>query len=151
VSVISGGPPEHTVDVGSWVRLVIGPDGGEGTRAICAPLDARPWRSGVTPHGKAIVDVKVDLLFPDNEVKGARVDVIARRESDPSAAETALSVGAGRYMELLWKALRSLDGVTSASSVTVRVHCTIDGGSDVLGAPPPEKLDAGPKPEKPAS
>jgi hypothetical protein len=149
--VVSGGPGERTVDVGSWVRLVIGPDGGEGTSAICGPLDARPWRSGVTSHGKAVVDVKVDLVFPDNEVKAARVDVRARRGFDPRDAETALSVGAARYMELLWKALRSLDGVATASSVTVSVHCTIDGGGDVLGVPPPEAVDAGPKPVKPAS
>jgi len=143
VSVVHRDHGETLVDVGAWIRTVIGPDGGEGTRAICGPLSERPWRAGVISHGNAVIDVQVDMVFPDNEVKAAHVAVLARRHFDAHNVEASSAVPAGRYMEPLWNALRTLGGLSSAASATVHVHCALDGGGDVAGAPHPEKEDSG--------
>ena len=77
--------------------------------------------------------MQVDFVFPDNEVKGAKVTVAAKKRLDPHVMETATSVPAARYLDPLWNALRSLGGVANASSASVRVRCQLDGGTDLAG------------------
>ena len=96
-----------------------------------------------------MVEVRVDLVFPDNEVKSARVNVSAHRRSDPHDTEASPSVPIAKYMEPVWNALRALGGVASAASASVRVTCALDGGGSVLGAPPPEKPETLDKPDEP--
>jgi hypothetical protein len=126
---------ESVLDVGRWVRAVVGPDGGEGTSAVCGPFVARPWALGVVAHGNAVLEVEVELVFPDNDVSRARVAVNARRQFDPrSQGPDSLSVVA-EQLDPVWKALRSLGGVASAASATTEVHCAVDGGTSTLAVP----------------
>ena len=134
VTVLQKVRGEAVLDVGAWIRVMVGPDGGDGSAAICGPLEERPWRAGVIPHGNAKVEVQVDFVFPDNDVKGAKVTVSAKKRIDPHVMETATLVPAARYLDPVWNALRSLGGVANASSASVRVHCQLDGGNDLAGA-----------------
>jgi hypothetical protein len=147
VAVVRKLGPETIVDVGAWLRVVVGPDGGDGTSAVCGPLIERPWRAGVSSHGSAEVDVQVDLLFPDNDVKRAEVTVSAAKHDDPRTVDPGASVPAARYMDPLWSALRRLGGTANAASATVRVRCAVDGGTDLAGTPPtpPAAKDEHPK------
>ena len=127
---------DRLLDVGTWVRLVIGPDGGNGSSAICGPLLQRPWLAGVVPHGRAAIGVRVDLVFPDNDVHEARVTASARKDVGPHAGEAMPSIPVvARQLEPVWKALRALGGMANAASATVEVRCTVEGGSDAISVP----------------
>jgi hypothetical protein len=128
VPVVRRDHGETILDVGTWIRLVIGPDGGPGTPAICGPLAQRPWLAGVGPGSHAVVEVRVDLLFPDNNVSEARVTATARLGSDPPGADPVAPFLLSKYLDPLWKTLHVLGGTASASSATVRVRCAVDGG-----------------------
>lgn len=139
VTVVGGTGADRVLDVGAWIRLVLGPDGGDGTPAVCGPLRERPWRAGVAAHGSATIDVRVDLVFPDNAVSAAQAEVRARRHFDPHDMDSATPVAAARSMDPLWDALRAVGGTASAASASVEVRCPIEGGFDVPGGPPPRK------------
>jgi hypothetical protein len=126
---------ESVLDVGTWLRLVVGVDGGEGTAAICGPLVRRPWIAEVVAHGDATIDVLADLVFPDNDVSQARVTVHARRRFDPHSAEPLAMLAVAEQLEPVWKALRAVGGVASAASVSAEVHCAVSGGVDAIAVP----------------
>jgi len=134
-AVLTTARGERVLDVGAWIRLMIGPDEGEGTAAVCGPLLERPWRAGVIAHGSRAVEVQVDLVFPDNEVKAASARVHAETRYDPRTMSARTPVAVGKYLEPLWNTLHALGGIASAASASVRVACTLDGGGNVLGAP----------------
>lgn len=142
VPVVRRSGPDTIVDVGAWIRVVIGPDGGDGTPTVCGPLVARPWRAGVISHGNAIVDVQLDFVFPDNNVKDAKISIAGHKQADPHNVEASTSVPIARYMEPVTEALRSLGGTSNAASASVRVRCPLEGGSDIAGAARPTKDDA---------
>jgi hypothetical protein len=132
---------ESVLDVGTWLRLVVGVDGGEGTAAICGPLVRRPWIAEVVAHGNATLDVEADLVFPNNDVSQARVTVHARRRFDPHSAEPLAMLAVTEHLEPVWKALRAVGGVASAASVSAEVHCPVSGGVDAIAVPALEKGD----------
>jgi hypothetical protein len=152
VAVLRRGPRESTLDVGAWIRLVVGPDGGDGTNTICGPLVQRPWLASVVAHGKATLDVQVSFVFPDNDVAQARVTVKARRRFDPHSDDPLTPVVLATHLDPVWKALRAIGGVANAASATTAVHCNLEGGSDSTGIPQPAKAPReAPESEKPAS
>jgi hypothetical protein len=142
---------ENVLDVGTWIRAVVGPDGGEGTAAICGPIVARPWLAGVVAHGNAVLEVEVDMVFPDNDVAHARVTAKASRRFDPHTAEPASLSMVTEELEPLWKALRSLGGVASAASASTEVHCAVEGGTDAIAVPREKDASASTDSGKPAS
>jgi hypothetical protein len=114
---------EPVVDVGTWTRAILGPDGGEGTTRVCralglaAPLD-------VGPEETRDLHLTVDLVFPDNDVTAvsARVDAPGVPDGD------AVADAARGALDPLLVPLRAMGGVADAASVTVRVRCRIQGG-----------------------
>jgi len=152
VAVVHRDHGEAVLDVGTWVRLVIGPDGGKGTSTICGPLAERPWLAGIVPHAHGVVDVVTSIVFPDNDVGGARVTVNATRQQDPHMADTFAPIALTKELDPVWKTLRGLGGVANAASASAVVHCTVDGGTEAVAIPRGDK--EGPPPvdsEKPAS
>ena len=110
------------VDVGTWARIALGPDGGEGSNAFCAPIrDTQPESR-----------FRIGLAFPDNDISqlSARIEA-----ASPSSAN---DVGE-RSLAQLAKILRYLGGVSSAASVTLEVVCT--AGAPL--SPTLEQADAG--------
>jgi hypothetical protein len=143
VAVVRSDRGEAMLDVGTWIRLVVGPDGGSGTAAVCGPLDQRPWLAGVPPHGEAVLEIQADMVFPDNIVSEARVTVTARRQVDVHNFGPSAVVPLGDILDPVWTTLRAMKGVASAASSRVRVHCTIEGGSGATRSRPPVR-DGGP-------
>ena len=143
VAVVRHERGESVLDVGTWIRLVIGPDGGSGTAAVCAPLARRPWRAAVSAHASAVVEIEANLVFPDNQVGEARVTVVGRKPLDVHNFGPPALVPMGDILDPLWNALRAMKGVASAASTRVRVHCTVEGGPGPTRTPPPG-ADGGP-------
>jgi len=139
VAVVHKERQQVSFDVGTWVRLVLGPDGGSGTDALCGPLALRPWRAGLGARSTSVVLVRVDLVFPDNEVSQARVNVSAHKYVDAQGGtgDDVFSVPVGKYLDPLWKALREVGGVSNAASATVKVRCAVDGGPRATSVPRP--------------
>jgi hypothetical protein len=98
-----------TVDVGLWARLALGPDGGEGTAAFCAPSRSPQAQSRF----------HIQLSFPDNDV----TQVIARLAPIPSSA-AGLTDAADRSLQQLVDTLRFMGGTASAASVSVELGCS---------------------------
>jgi len=137
VPVVRRDHGEEVLDVGAWIRAVVGPDGGLGTRAICGPLAERPWLAGVAAHGSSVVEVRAEIVFPDNEVSEARVAVTGRKLLDLHSADPNGPVPVSELLDPVWKTLRAMKGVASAASATVRVRCVVDGGSTAAATPRP--------------
>jgi hypothetical protein len=115
----------YRVDVARWARAVIGPDGGQGRAAFCAPLEKRPSLLGLTPDSTARVRVMVELFFPNDDVTEvyARVtpfDETAGR-SLTTEAEDVLQAGTRPFVE----ALRALGGEAAAGALRTTVRCIV--------------------------
>lgn len=67
----------------------------------------------------------------------------ARRPLDVRNFGPPALVPIGDVLDPLWNTLRAINGVASAASTRVRVHCTVEGGSGVVRTPPPG-ADGGP-------
>ena len=132
--VVSRSGEEALLDVGTWLRLIVGPDGGNGSSALCGPLALRPWLAGLAARETGEVDVNVDLIFPDNEVRDVRVTTVAERY-DPHNASPPPRLSVEKYLDPMWQALRSIGGIANASSATVHVRELVDRLATAYMAP----------------
>jgi hypothetical protein len=98
-----------TVDVATWARVVLGPDGAEGAPDFCAPVRL------AEPHGR----FQVQLTFPDNDVTQVAATVTAETGTTGTASDAAQ-----RSVDQLLGLLRALGGTASAASVTLGLGCT---------------------------
>jgi hypothetical protein len=112
------------VDVGLWARVVLGSDGGDGTKRLCRPL-AQAAALDLGPGGARTFGLTINVVFPDNDVTqlSGRADAVGDQDRGALAA-----AGNAALLPLLVP-LRSMGGVADAASVTVRVRCTVDGGA----------------------
>ncbi|HEY1957618.1 MAG TPA: hypothetical protein VGH28_18490 [Polyangiaceae bacterium] len=115
----------RTIDVGTWARLALGPDGGEGANAFCAPVRA-------AGPGKARFQVQIDV--PDNDVTRASARLVARPPAATSQADAA-----ERSIEELVRILHFYGGSALAASVSLDVVCTSPLESEPTLELPPEK------------
>ncbi len=128
--VVTAGPSSDTsgVDVGAWVALALGIDGGPGTSTLCAPLAQRPAAFGLEDGGSVTLNIRVMLEVPDQDISRVHVAVsadVASRALPPPGMTVLESA-----VDSLVEALRSLGGVGSTGAVEVAVHCG-------LALPPP--------------
>jgi hypothetical protein len=128
--VVTAGASSGTsgVDVGAWVALVLGIDGGPGTSALCAPLLQRPATFGLEDGVSATLNIRVALEVPNQDISrvhaAASADVAGRALPPPGMTVLVSAV------DSLVEALRSLGGMASTAAVEVGVHCG-------LALPPP--------------
>ena len=100
------------VDVGAWLRMAIGPEGGPGAPPLCEAM-----RRSVGALAAAVtmdVRVEVSLVFPDNDVTQLVAEVRG------AGAGTAELDGVVRPM---FEALRNLGGTADQSSIGTSVTC----------------------------
>ncbi|HEY2369589.1 MAG TPA: hypothetical protein VGH87_24490 [Polyangiaceae bacterium] len=97
------------VDVGSWARLVIGPDTAEGTNAFCAPvrLTGAPSR------------FQIDITLPDNDVTRASARLVPKGAVAANATDVA-----EHTLEELVETLHFQGKTAMAASVSLEVACT---------------------------
>jgi hypothetical protein len=88
----------------------------------------------VPAHGKAVVGVQVDIVFPDNIVSDARVAVHGSRDPDEHDLNPLSEVPLEDLLAPVWVALRASGGISSAASAKVQVRCTMDGGEPLSTA-----------------
>ncbi len=134
--LVSRGPGgEALVDVGRWTRIMVGDDGGQGSRRLCGAFQARPWDFDLGTGGERTVALSVELVFPDNDV----TQVILRSRTLDALGGAALAGQASRAveeaLESLLVPLRSLGGSADAASTSLRVQCPIRGGAMPLTLP----------------
>jgi len=119
-----------TVDVGAWVAIVLGPDGGSGSADLCRPLLQRiaTFDDSADPLP---IRIRISLDVPDQDLAGVHGETVAWREgADAGAAgdgETALSAPLQAAVRdsvgTLLEPLRSLGGEASAAHVKAEVRC----------------------------
>jgi hypothetical protein len=134
------------VDVGLWVRLAIGPDGGPGTPEVCTAIARQPWLFGGVPGpSPAVLKAQISFVFPDNDVTRvhARFGLMdGNKHPAPAAAAELLEQSASPMVE----ALRSVGGLSTAASVTTTVTCRLLETADpVATALPNARPDAQPE------
>jgi hypothetical protein len=125
----------HRVDVGAWAALVLGFDGGSGSRELCQPLQQNS-ASLTLPHAAA-VQVAVSLTVPDQDISRVRaeVQVVTTQTEDrdrgvvsdeePPRAGVDLQRLASADVATLLEALRGLGGEATAAAVEVRLRCEL--------------------------
>jgi hypothetical protein len=148
--VTSGGRfGDRRVDVGLWAALVLGFDGGSGSRDLCQPLQQNSATLAL-PHGPEI-EVAVSLAVPDQDIARVRADVtVETSEADAASrpppgsnltpgSNPVASPGAGGWhpagadlqrrvsadVGTLVEALRGLGGEATAAAVDVHVRCAL--------------------------
>jgi hypothetical protein len=124
----SGAP---IVDLGTWARLELGPDGGEGAPDLCAPLAQRPW--GFTAdNGVPMPTLRIDvqLVLDDNDVTRVHARVAAVDASSNRALPARAAGMVERTVGPLLDALRAVGGSSSAASVTLSVRCVIPANGE---------------------
>jgi hypothetical protein len=122
-----GGQP--VVDVGAWARAVLGEDGGEGRAPLCRAL-SRAARFDLGPGGARTVSFAIDLVFPGNDLTQLSSRVTAPGDpggpQDRSAVVAAAMTATGPLLE----PLGAFGGLADAASLSLRLRCTVDGGSN---------------------
>jgi hypothetical protein len=121
-------PDRALLDAGTWTRLVIGPDGGEGSAHLCSALAHDPAVFGVSAHGSLPLRFTVDLVFPDNEVSRARASVTGADPVTTGALAHPSAAGAiDGAIDALLRPLRTGGAISNAASVNATVRCMVRG------------------------
>jgi hypothetical protein len=116
------------VDLGAWVALVLGVDGGPGSSDLCRPLDARPRALGLPPGGELALRLHITLSAPDDDITRLSAEVSAQGVAAAGATlPPAFAALVERSVTSLIEPLRGLGGETSATRVDVDVMCPLRG------------------------
>jgi hypothetical protein len=129
---------DRRVDVGAWAALVLGFDGGSGSRELCQPLQ-QSSASLALSHGTD-VQIAVSLAVPDQDISRVRAEVqVETSEANGGQGSSAGSGAsawrpAGTEMQrlvsadvgTLLEALRGLGGEATAAAVDVHVRCALE-------------------------
>ena len=126
------------VDVGTWLRLAIGPDGGDGARSFCQPLALHVAEAGLKPGDPLVARVDVELRVPDDDVRAAYATVDGVSEETGERLSDAALARLDTSTRPLVAALRALGGEATTAAATVHVRCAVRAGE----RPAPIHLDA---------
>jgi hypothetical protein len=133
---------DRRVDVGAWAALVLGFDGGYGSRELCQPLQQNAGALGLPAD--AAVEITVSLSLPDQDISRVRADVDVQwvQASSGAASPASGHVGLPALRRLvavdlgtLVEALRGLGGEAAAAAVDLRVRCALGLSSGPERAP----------------
>jgi hypothetical protein len=111
--------------VGSWIALAIGPDGGQGTEAVCRPIARRPAAFGATPDHGLDISLQVGFSIPDQDLTRLRANVVARDAATGNSLAPAAAAVVRASVDSLGEALRGLGGEASAAAAEVTVRCSV--------------------------
>jgi hypothetical protein len=116
------------IDLGAWVALVLGVDGGPASSDLCRPLEARPRALGLPPGGVLALRLHIMLSVPDDDITRLSAEVsmqgLAATGATPTPAFAAL---VDRSVASLIEPLRGLGGETTAPRVDVNLLCQLRG------------------------
>jgi hypothetical protein len=135
--VFAGGPTSPgddsaptRVDMGTFLALAVGIDGGLGSPELCRPLIQRPALFGASSGRSQGLRLRLTFIAPDQDLTRLRVD--ARPWADGVFASSEISAAAqGAIMDAvstLSEPLRGFGGESSVTAAQIDVRCT-------LGAP----------------
>jgi hypothetical protein len=137
----SDGARRPVVDVGTWLRLAVGPDGGEGARPFCQPLALHAAEAGLKPGDPLEARVTVELRVPDEDVRAAYATVDGVSEESGERLSDAARARLEASTRPLVAALQALGGDASATDAEVHVRCSMKAG----GRPAPIHLVGPPR------
>jgi hypothetical protein len=129
------------LDIGAWVSLALGVNGGFGSPELCRPLEQDPRIFGARPGSPVPLEIAIALSVPNQDVTRVRADVRTRGGNEPLAPVAEHSVRAA--VDTLIELLRALGGETSAASVDIRVRCLVATGDATGAINPSSGPDAG--------
>lgn len=122
------------VDLPGWSAVVLGRDGGRGTRALCGPLATAPARVGLTTHGTWTIVLVIDLDASDDDVTALDVRVRALDARGAPLSGPPLDA-ARRAVTTLTAALDDLGRTTTTTHVSTRVRCAITDAMRPVATP----------------
>ncbi|HEY6463343.1 MAG TPA: hypothetical protein VIY73_24420 [Polyangiaceae bacterium] len=77
--IVTPGRRGPVVDLGSWASRVLGRDGGDGSEELCRPIAARPVTFGLAPGQKVLLDLRVAVVVPAQDISRVSARVTVRR------------------------------------------------------------------------
>ncbi|MDP9001153.1 MAG: hypothetical protein M3O46_13715 [Myxococcota bacterium] len=114
------------VDVGAWVALVLGADGGPGTRDLCRPLELRPDLFDAPQGTPPTVNLGIAVISPDQDLTRVHANVYELRVDGAGEAHSAdIESLIGRSVSTLIEPLRGLGGESSTAVLEVAVSCKL--------------------------
>ena len=125
------------VDVGTWLRLAVGPDGGDGVRSFCQPLALHAAEVGLKPGDPLDAIVAVDLRIPDEDVRAAYASVDGVSQDSGERLSDAARARLDASTRPVVAALRALGGDATSAAAVVHVRCSVHAGA----RPAPIHLD----------
>ncbi len=119
----------YTVDLGTWMRMAYGPNGGAGTSSFCGSFNKHPLAFGIPAGATMRVRVTVQVQAPDNQVSAARVMTLTVNDAtgQPAPAKGASEVQ--RAAEGTLASLVSGGGKANATSSVATVVCPVVNSS----------------------
>ncbi len=123
------------VDVTQWAWSTYGPDGGQGTTAFCSQFARKPWRFGVPEGQSTLVQVEVQLGFPDQNVSAGAVmtkpSYVGATYAVPAKGAEAVQSAAAS----LFAPLQQGGGRASTPQATTTVRCAIVNAAKPVAVP----------------
>ena len=123
------------VNVMQWAQSTYGPNGGQGTSTFCSKFARKPWRFGVPEEQSTLVQVEVQLGFPDQNVSAGAV------VTKPSYVGVSYAVPAGgaesvqQAAQDLFTPLQMGGGKASAVQASTTVRCAVVNAAKPVAVP----------------
>lgn len=112
------------------MAVVLGVDGGRGSREVCQPLQQRAMALGFESGEALEVGLSISLTVPDQDISRLHAEV--RIDVHPAGAPggarpppAGLEELASGDVSTLLEALRGLGGESSAAAIDLHVSCVI--------------------------
>lgn len=124
-----------TIDVVQWSRANFGPEGGNGTSALCSPLARKPLSFGVLAGGSIRLIVSVNLGFPGGVTDNTTVigQGLVEASGQPVSAKGAQEIQ--QVVDSLVSSLRAQQGKASVPSHATQVKCLIVNAAQPQSVP----------------
>ncbi len=129
------GDDAAVVDVNQWALSSYGPNGGQGSAPFCSQFARKPWRFGVPEGQSTLVQVAVQLSFPDNNVTAGTVMASPSYVGVPTPVPPKGVEAIQSAAESLFAPLRQGGGRANATQATTTVRCAIVNAAKPVAVP----------------
>ena len=120
---------QYTVDLVAWMRTSYGVDGGDGTLALCSPLNGHPLAFGVGAGKSLRLKIAIQVQAPGLAVSNAYVLTNAVVDPSSQAVSTKGALEVQQAAQGILGTLVPSGGRSNMPMATTNVSCTIVNAS----------------------
>ncbi|HVY45533.1 MAG TPA: hypothetical protein VHB21_06615 [Minicystis sp.] len=131
------------VDVSLWANTNYGPNGGQGTAALCGSFAKKPYLFGVQAGSRATLRVTLDLAFPDGEVAKGTVKAAAVFDVSGAAVPPRGLAEVQASAASLLTALVKAGGKAATNTASTTVKCAVVSAGKPRAVPVPVPATGG--------